>query len=525
MQQHRGSYAAIVALALIASGCRWQSSDSSSVGTGEFGSGSGYTAQCSGDFPDWISSNPPPAGDALKNSFHLAQAYPLGIPVFGTDPAGKTVVDHWDPPSPNQDAPWRAYTNLGNATQRSNYLNALKAYFLEGMSDPGIAFDATKNNAKLGNRRWFHVPMMTAAGSRRREPYHGVTAERGLRPAEQTHWLNGTSLLNAVAIGYYNQLGGYAIGQVFNSYDLSKTDATKAHFIDGSFVFKLLFAQYDPSRIIAPNPLANAPAWFVQNPSNPTAAPYEVRLLQVDVAVKDDHFGATGWVFATYAYDESLAASEPNPWKRLTPIGIQWGNDPGVTGTAPAALAETWINPAMPAAFKDHLGRAGRLVGPVDNPASACMSCHSTAEVDPAQAGNATAYLGATTIPPAGCSDPMDWFRNLPSGSAGATPFGRGNTCPVNTATTGLIATDYSLQLQEGLQSVYGFHNANPCAALAQQYHNQAGDGEAAMMKAMMAERRSVEPILRTVAATQQQVKLKASAELIAPDSDDLHRR
>ena len=125
-------------------------------------------------------------------------------------------------------------------------------------------------------------------------------------------------------------------------------------------------------------------------------------------------------MFATYVYDESLTASEPNAWRRLTPVGIQWGNDPGVTGTGPAVLSETWINPSMPAAFKDHLGRAGRLIGPVDNPVSSCLSCHSTAEVDTTQVGHATEYLGAASIPPAGCSDPMDWFRNLPSGAGGA---------------------------------------------------------------------------------------------------------
>ena len=57
------------------------------------------------------------------------------------------------------------------------------------------------------------------------------------------------------------------------------------------------------------------------------------------------------------------------------------------------------------------------------------------------------------------CSDPMDWFRNIPSGTA----FGRGLACPVATATTGLVALDYSLQIQEGIEAVFGYDNTNPC--------------------------------------------------------------
>jgi len=474
--------------AAVMAACRWQSAPTESTSGQYGGPGSNYTVQCSGDFPDWISDHPPAT---TTPSFELAQSYPLGVPVFNAD---NTKVDHWDPPTANQDAPWRAYNNLSNATQRTNYLDALRDYFLQGMSDADTQFDAVKNNNFFnGNsRHWFHVPMMTAVGNRR-EPYHGVTVERALRPSEQTHWLNGSDLVNAVAVGYYNELGGYAIGQVFPSYDLTKTNPAKAKFIDGAFVFKVLFAQYLPSRIKAPDPLAHAPSWQVLdlNNTSPTFNTLiEVRLLQVDVAVKDDHFASTtGWVFATYVYDESKYPSETNAWKRLAPVGIQWGNDPTVTTTSTSAtLNETWLNPSRPAAFLDHVGRAGRLIGPVDNPASSCLSCHSTGEVDMSQANGAPNAFDATAfIPPNSCSDPMDWFRNLPSGAGGSTPFGKGLTCPVNTSTAGLTATDYSLQIQAALQSVFPYHTPNPCAASAKAYHDANGDAEATNM--MMAKK------------------------------------
>src|SRR5205814_5245071 len=165
----------------------------------------------------------------------------LGIPVFVGN-----VVDHYNPPAPNTDAPWRAFTNLSDATQRTGYLNAIKSYILENMANPGIELNATKNNEDLHNRFWYHVPMMTASGPLRCEPYHGVTSERTLRPSEQPHWMTTGSTLRAVAVGYYNFLGGYTIGQVFKSANLAQTDPTKGTFIDGAMVFKLLFAEYVP---------------------------------------------------------------------------------------------------------------------------------------------------------------------------------------------------------------------------------------------------------------------------------------
>jgi hypothetical protein len=530
---------ASLAAALAVTSCRLQTTAPTTVPADGRGN---FTAQCSGDFPDWISSNPPPAsGDVngqepgIQQSFQLAQSYPLGNPVFATGPDGIPRVDHWTPLAADVDAPWRAYANLSDATQRSNYLAALKTYVLQGMSDPGIDFDATKNNQRLGARRWFHVPMMTAAGDRRREPYHGVTSERGLRAGEQVHWLTAGPNLKAVAIGYYNLLGGYTIGQVFNNYDLTRTDPTSAHFIDGTLVFKLLFAQYDPSRIVAPDPLLHSPAWFVQDPANPTAPLMQVRLLQVDIAVKDDHVASTtGWVFATYVYDESLVATEPNAWRRLTPVGLQWGNDPTVTATAVSPLAETWINPALPAAFRDHLGRGGRLIGPVDNPVSSCISCHSTAEVDMAQAGNAIPFLGAAMIPPASCSpaEQMGWFRNLPSGAGGSQPFGRAvSACPLDTSATGLTPVDYSLQLQEGLQSVFGFRNGNPCADWAKAQHDAAGDPESTQRAAPMAQADLAarvppgEPALRMHPREITQVLVKQPEPALAASASELHRR
>ena len=98
-----------------------------------------------------------------------------------------------------------------------------------------------------------------------------------------------------------------------------------------------------------------------------------------------------------------------------------WGNDPNFSGTG--ELQETWINSGV---TLPHVGLQGRLNGPVDNPSSSCLSCHSTAQAPP-----------APMLPVAG-ADPRLWFRNIKSG----TPFDA----------TG-ISLDYSLALSTGIDN------------------------------------------------------------------------
>jgi hypothetical protein len=101
-----------------------------------------------------------------------------------------------------------------------------------------------------------------------------------------------------------------------------------------------------------------------------------------------------------------------------------WGNDPGYSGNGP--LAETWLNPdvTMP-----HYGYQCRLNGPVDNAASACLSCHGTAQVQ------ANKPPPPSMIPAAG-ENPAPWFRNLRPGEPFMPPA---------------ISTDYSLQVALGI--------------------------------------------------------------------------
>ena len=93
----------------------------------------------------------------------------------------------------------------------------------------------------------------------------------------------------------------------------------------------------------------------------------------------------------------------------------------------------------------------GRVNGPVDNPASACMSCHSIAESPPS----------APLIVSAKCIDDktLNWFRNL----AGSVPFGKVplNSCDVQ-SDPDIVALDYSLQMRGGIANAMSGEWINP---------------------------------------------------------------
>jgi hypothetical protein len=143
---------------------------------------------------------------------------------------------------------------------------------------------------------------------------------------------------------------------------------------------------------------------------------------------------STGWVFGTFVYGGGPGGALGSGWTNVMPVGVMWGNDPGYPGTGP--LHETSLNPGV---HMPHVGYQGRLNGPVDNPTSSCMSCHSTAE-----------YPAGTMVAPAG-SDPTPWFRDIPSG----IPFDAGRQ-----------SLDYSLQLSVGISNFIARQQVTHAATL-----------------------------------------------------------
>lgn len=218
------------------------------------------------------------------------------------------------------------------------------------------------------------------------------------------------------------------VGRVWRDHE--NPDAAAAVFPDGSVAVKLLFT----TATVAEVPyLANSFEWdaHVSLAGSDTRAMRRVRLLQIDIGVRDTRANSTtGWVFGTFSYDGTNSGA--TPWDRMVPIGLMWGNDPTLTPAAYAAgarITESVIVNATIGGVPQHLGWLGRLNGPVDNPISACLSCHATAQ---------HAYTGPVPLASAPVTEKMRFFRNL----GPATPFTAGET-----------SLDYSLQLAAGIRN------------------------------------------------------------------------
>lgn len=354
------------------------------------------------DKPDFQDAHDAPIAGWTGPVFELSHDYPATQPSAATQP-------------------WKQFDFR---TQAAQYLQSVLAYAMEGNVD--IDWQGQNNTV----RKWYHTPWLHA-GNNGREFVHGLTRERSSRPRE-LHPNQSTTFPNW-AVGLYNPLGGYTIGQVWQNPDNPNPSA--AIFPEGAVAIKLLFT----TATIAEVPyLQNALVWeahISRTGTSSTRTIQQVRLLQIDIAVRDTRAdNTTGWVFGTFSYDGNAPGA--TVWERMIPIGLMWGNDPNLTPTAYASgdrpAESVIINRVV--GVEQHLGWLERLNGPVDNPRSSCLSCHSTAQHEPP----------ARVLPRA--SDPDDvkmrWFRNIKTGE----PFDTGS---------GQVSLDYSLQLSEGLENFY----------------------------------------------------------------------
>ena len=307
------------------------------------------------------------------------------------------------------------------------YQMTIRDYFLAGMVEADFRVEENRI------REWYHVPWMHV-GNNPRESIRGLTNERASRCYKlgplQDKWQQNWG------IGFFNPMGGYTVGRVWS--DPQSPDPNRSQFLEGTVVVKLLFSDAPDSRV--PD-LQGAPTWtaFIRKAHKSCRFSQEprevrnVRLLQMDFAVKDRRAGITGWFFGSLVYEKS--ASGVDGWRKLIPGGLQWGLDYGYgleDHKAGKPLRETHMSVPQPklSMYKAELGWLGRLNGPVDNPVSSCMSCHSTAQW-PANSGMVPTKTASER-------ERMRWFRSL----AGNEAFASGNT-----------PLDYSLQIQLSLRN------------------------------------------------------------------------
>lgn len=428
------------ALLPAATGCAPGARCLSVTGTGRPSVSGNFVAQCRGKFADFIvpKATLPDDYDGPWFQPHLLEQASTGVP--------------------GGSRPWRAFDPRDSDEERLGYALALRNYAL-GSSiaralTPNLSADSQYLDPDGGtvpasqrSQKWYPAPRMfygstSAPGTR--EAAYGMTLERTVRVGELG---DNTVAFQNYAVAYYDARGGRVFQRLWNTsqdgIDTPRLD--RMRFSDHSFVFKLLFSAA-PANAFPQNLLTGA--LQVDILPNPDADPVRVRLMQIDIAVKDKRAGATGWYFATYAYDRDLPGT--SPWRKMAPVGLMWGNDPGGP-----PVEESWINPEAPAYALAHLGTDGRLNGPVDNPASACMSCHSTAQ----------APVVASMLPTSACATTHrdDWYRNL----AGTTAFGRrqnsGGSCQTSAAGLDLTAADYSLQMAATVDRALDGGVFNPC--------------------------------------------------------------
>lgn len=343
------------------------------------------------------------------DTFALSQDYPKTMPA---KPAGGFPWDRTD---------FRAGAG--------GFMKQVLDYCWEGMDS---AKWVAQNNPV---RKWYHAPWLDY-GYMGREFAKGLRMDRTSYPGE----LFGTqkNRYRNYSITYYNPEAAYTLGQVWC--DPKKPDPSKANFPVGSVWFKLVFTTADTSE--APN-LLNALEWeaYVEKGIDlPMDAKklQKVRLLEVDFGVRSGAKEAVnGWIYGVYVFEGHKKGN--NIKEKMVPIGLQWGNDPGLTppmvrsGEKP--IEETWINTNVwnendsRSSLVQKIGWGYRLMGPVGDHTSSIMSMHMTAGWPPADA-----------VAPQGT--PVDsilkWHRNLGHGVA----FAPGQT-----------SLDYCLELVDGMRN------------------------------------------------------------------------
>jgi hypothetical protein len=365
----------------------------------------------------------PPPSQYTGRVFKLSQQYPAELP-------------------PKERIP--EFFKIDFKTQWREYLLAARDYCYAGNVTPGGDVENDWRIADANPPRWFHMPWQTY-GPLGREGVHGLTQEAPVQ-SRQLAWSQTYTGGTTFAVGMFNEFGGYGIGQIWK--DHNNPDLSKGPFPEGTVICKVLFVDVPTDQVPC---LVNPLQWKAYVPPTYVAAPPPLprgfkmlALVQMDLMAKDSR-APNGWVFGNFQYNG--ATNHKNLWENLVPVGVLWGNDPGIaenqSNSQPVTtirnpnLKETIINDDTKELPPTHLGWNGRLNGPVDNPMSSCMSCHMTAEY-PVLNPMSPLFQDPAQVPAPGSAEWMRWFQNMKCG----VPFDQGAQ-----------STDFSLQLVDSIQN------------------------------------------------------------------------
>ncbi|SFG82528.1 hypothetical protein SAMN05518865_11993 [Duganella sp. CF458] len=290
--------------------------------------------------------------------------------------------------------PWRtdfptALPSTGHGWEQINFETSWRKYaaaVLQEIRDSGITISGG-TIALPATANWWIAPWMDY-GASGREKRIGLTKERSPDPKDLSPTSPGD--LQTWAIGWYNQEGAFGLGQIYaNPCDPSVPslpNGSRWTFPAKSASFKFLFTEATDAHV---KYLKGAPV--VQAFTRSKTSLTKLRLIQVDIAVRDPRATLTGWVFGTFVWKGPKKGD--GLFDNLVPVGLAWGNDPTKQNNElakSAQLFETRLNnqlagkvwqkqpqswPARP-----YPGFQGRLNGPADNWRSSCISCHSSAQ-------------------------------------------------------------------------------------------------------------------------------------------------
>jgi hypothetical protein len=353
--------------------------------------------------------------------FRLSQDYPAKLPT---------------PPTPE-------FFKTDFKKDWKKYLLEVQKYCFEGNTETDFRVEDNKV------RSWYHMPWQHYSDNGR-EGYHGLTKEAPVKPFQlasgQSYATGG-----AWAVGFFNDIAGHTIGEVWKDHNDPDVKAMGKGFKNGAVLFKILFVSIPQDIAEKQVPFLQNGQWWdayaTYNFASNDRKPIKVALIQMDIMVRDER-APNGWVFGNFQYNGKM--NRPNKWENLVPVGLMWGQDPtnntNQSNPQPkrtiinTSLTETIINPDSTELPATHLGWNGRLNGPVDNPQSSCYSCHSTAQYP--QSSPISPLFDADTLKsnPIGSTGWMRWFSNLKCG----TPFDDPATHQ---------STDFCLQMAEAIQN------------------------------------------------------------------------
>lgn len=216
-----------------------------------------------------------------------------------------------------------------------------------------------------------------------REPRMGLTKERG--PNEKDLSKTSRAGYQVWAVGFYNEFGALTFGEIFED-PCNPSVPVAVNFARNTVSIKFLFTDAAPNEVeyLKGGPVYKAMIDPNHNNTDPKKRIVsELRLIQLDIAIKDTRADETNWIFGTFGWVGP--AKGDGLFDNLVPVSLQWGNDPGVYDDN---IKESWINPVLHEVMygwpeRPTLGFKGRANGPADNIRSSCLSCHATARSPP----------------------------------------------------------------------------------------------------------------------------------------------